>query len=247
MPRFESSSPYRVIISVRAIGLFFVALLVLAAAVHTTAPSAEAQRRRPTPAQLERARTLYVQGTQHYRAGRLNEALESFLQAWRLVPNPDLAYNVARTYERMSDTQHSIEFYGYYLRRAAPDAAERADVERRIRELREVAERLRGQIRTLPPSNAALAQEARTFFERGISMFRRRQYTAAMAAFTAAYNYTRPNPPAEVVYNLGMTAERLEQRQDAIDYYREYARMLPRDSAERRAIDEQVRRLRAQR
>ncbi|MBN4049441.1 hypothetical protein JYT86_00115 [bacterium AH-315-N03] len=226
----------------RAIGLLLTALLVLA-----TAAPAEAQRRRPTQAQIERARTLFIEGSAHFEAGRLNEALESFLGAWRTVPNPLLAYNVARTYERMSDTTHAIEFYNYYLRRAAPDAADRADVERRIRELEVVAERLRGQIRTLPPSNDALAQEARTFFNRGITMFRRRRYTAAMAAFTAAYNFTRPNPPAEVVYNLGMTAERLEQRQDAIDYYREYARLLPRDSAERRAINEQVRRLREQR
>lgn len=226
----------------RAIGLVLAALLGFAVA----AP-AEAQRREPTRAQLDRAQALFIEGSRHYQAGRLNEALERFLGAWRIVPNPDLAYNVARTYERMSDSQHAIEFYGFYLRRAAPDAAEREDVERRIRELEDVARRLRGQIRTLPPSDDTLAQEARTWFERGIRMYRRRHYEAAMAAFTAAYNFTRPNPPAEVVYNLGMTAERLEHRQDAIDYYREYARMLPRDSAERRAIDEQVRRLRAQR
>ena len=226
----------------RAVLLVLTASLVLGAA-----DRAEAQRPRPTQEQIDRARQLFVEGSRHYQAGRLNEALENFLEAWRIMPNPDLAYNVARTYERMSDTQRSIEFYGHYLRHAAPDAAEREEVERRIAALQEVAERLQGQIRTLPPTSEALASEARTMFDRGVSMFRRRQYEAAMQAFTAAYNFTRPNPPAEVVYNLGMTAERLERTQDAIDYYREYARMLPRDSAERRAIDEQVAHLRERR
>ena len=208
---------------------------------------ATAQDRQPTREQIEQARTLFVRGSQHYQAGRLNEALEDFLAAWRIVPSPELAYNVARTYERTADHNRAIQFYRHYLSRAAPDAQERADVERRIREMEEIAARQRGQIRTLPPSNDQLAQEARTFFERGVTMYRRRQYEAAMAAFTAAYNFTRPNPPAEVLYNLAMTAERLERLPDAIDYYREYARTLPTDSAERREVNEHVAELRARR
>ena len=105
---------------------------------------AEAQRPQPTQEQISRARTLFVEGSGHYQAGRLNEALDAFLEAWRILPNPALAYNVARTYERISDTQRSIEFYGHYLRHAAPDATERAEVERRIAALRAVAARLEG-------------------------------------------------------------------------------------------------------
>ena len=36
-------------------------------------------------------------------------------------------------------------------------------------------------------------------------------------------------------------------RDDAIDYFREYARLLPRESAERAIVDRRVRELRAQR
>ncbi|MCZ7677388.1 MAG: hypothetical protein M5U28_00870 [Sandaracinaceae bacterium] len=90
------------------------ALLLCFAAV-----SAEAQRRDPSAADIERARQLFVEGTEHYQAGRLNEALERFLAAWRIVPGPELAYNVARTYERMADAQHAVEFYRHYLRQAA--------------------------------------------------------------------------------------------------------------------------------
>lgn len=221
---------------------------LLAATLLLAAP-ADAQRRgrRPTPAQIERARTLFQQGSRHYQAGRLHEALEAFLESWRTVRNPMLAYNVARTYERLGDPRNGIRFYGYYLRHAAPDAAERSEVEERIEALRGMQQRQRDQLRTLPPSQDQLAQEARTFFERGLTMYRRRQYEAAMAAFTAAYNFTRPNPPAEVVYNLAMTSERLERWQDAVDYFREYARMLPRESPERRQINERVAELRQRR
>lgn len=219
-------------------------LAVVAVALISIAPlGVEAQRREPTPEQIERARQLFVEGTQHYQAGRLNEALEQFLAAWRIVPSPELAYNVARTYERIGDTQRGVEFYRHYLRQAAPDAAERQNVERRIAELEAIARRQREQIIALPPSEDELTQEARTFFERGVTMFRRRRYDAAMAAFTAAYNFARL---PEVIYNLAVTAERLGRTQDAIDYFREYARSLPRESAERPMIDRRVEQLRAQ-
>ncbi|MEQ8458334.1 MAG: hypothetical protein RLO52_26790 [Sandaracinaceae bacterium] len=236
--------------SVRAFCIRGLAALVAVALMGIVGvDAAEAQRRGrrrapPTPAQVEQARELFVQGSQHYQAGRLDQALESFLAAWRAVPSPELAYNVARTYERMGEAQRGIEFYRHYLRRAAPDAAEREEVEGRIRELEAIAQRQRDQIMTAPPSDDALTQEARTFFERGVAMFRRRQYEAAMAAFTAAYNFARL---PEVIYNLAVTAERLERTQDAIDYFREYARLLPRESAERAIVDRRVRELRAQR
>lgn len=209
------------------------------------APSlAEAQRRQPSEQQVERARSLFVEGSEHYRAGRLEEALERFLEAWRVVPGPELAYNVARTYERMGDTRRGVQFYRHYLRQAAPDAAERSEVERRIAELEAVARRQREQIIALPPSQDELTQEARAFFERGVAMFRRRRYEAAMAAFTAAYNFARL---PEVIYNLAVTAERLDRTQDAIDFFREYARALPRESAERPIIERRVAALRARR
>lgn len=222
----------------RRLALGTLALGTLALALALTAP-VQAQ---PAPAQVERARQLFAEGTQHYQAGRLDEALQRFLEAWRIVPGPELAYNVARTYERMGDAQRGIEFYNHYLRQA-PEGPERQDVERRIRELEAIARRQRDQIIALPPSQDELTQEARTFFERGVAMYRRRRYDAALAAFTAAYNFARL---PEVVYNLAVTAERLGRTQDAIDYFREYARSLPRDSAERPMIDRRVEQLRAQ-
>lgn len=207
-------------------------------------PASALAQHHPSPQQVEHARQLFSEGSQLYSEGQLDAALQKFLQAWRMVPNPDLAYNVARTYERMGDARHGIEFYRHYLRHAAPDAAERDNVQHRIAELEAIARRQREQIIAAPPSNDELTREARTFFLRGVSMFQRRRYEAAMAAFTAAYNFARL---PEVIYNLAVTADRLGRSQDAIDYFREYARSLPRDSAERAMIDHRVHRLREQR
>ena len=212
------------------------------AAAHAQSARPTTPPRTPSAAEVERARVLFTEGSQHYQAGRLEPALEAFLGAWRLVGSPALAYNVARTYERRGEASRAIQFYRHYLSRADADAAERAEVEGRIREIEAVERRQRDQIMTAPPSDDELTQEARTFFTRGVAMFRRRQYEAAMAAFTAAYNFARL---PEVVYNIAITAERLERTQDAIDYFREYARTLPRESSERALIDHRVRELRA--
>ena len=56
----------------------------------------------------ERARTLFQQGLEHYQAGRLDKALQQLQQAWRLVPSPELAFNVARVYERMGEARQGI-------------------------------------------------------------------------------------------------------------------------------------------
>jgi tetratricopeptide (TPR) repeat protein len=228
----------------RALSLTAFLLLALTGLAHAQRVPPRGGARPPTQAQIDEARRLFTEGSQHYQAGRLDQALERFLAAWRIVRSPELAYNVARTYERMGDAQHGIEFYRSYLEQAAPDAAERQNVERRITELQAIARRQHDQIASLPPSGDELTREARTFFERGVRMFRRHQYEAAMAAFTAAYNFARL---PEVVFNLAVTAEHLHRTQDAIDYFREYARSLPPNSAERPMIDRRVAQLREQR
>ncbi|MGF1469210.1 MAG: hypothetical protein ACFCGT_24050, partial [Sandaracinaceae bacterium] len=221
------------------------ALLAALAAIAVSAVAPPAVGQEPAaPATLERARALFVEGTEHYAEGSLNEALEAFLSAWRLVPSPALAYNVGRLYERMGEARQGILFYRRYLERAAPDAAERAEVEARIAELEAMEQRQREGVIALPPSRDELTQEARRFFLVGVSMYRRQDYQAAQQAFMAAYTFARL---PEVTYNLAVTAERLGQTRDAVDFYREYARTLPRESAERALVEARVRQLRAAR
>lgn len=190
---------------------------------------------------VQRARTLFGEGLAAYEAGRLDEAATKLAEAYRLVPTPDLAFNVARIYERMGESEKGVAHFRIYLRDGSPSATERADIERRIAALEALRQRQRDQIFAAPPSTDELTAEARTFFLRGVTMFQGRHYDAAMQAFTAAYSFARL---PEVIYNLAITAQKLERTQDAIDYYREFLRARP-DDPNRTQIEATVRELRA--
>lgn len=188
-----------------------------------------------------RARDLFVRGVAAYEAGRLDEAADLLGQADAILPSPELAYNIGRVYERMGRVEEAERYYRRYLRDAAPDDAVRADVEARIAGLEELARRHRDAVMSLPPSSDEMTAEAQRFFERGVAMFRRRRYDAALAAFTAAYRFA---PLPEVIYNLAIASERTEHYGDAVDYYREYLRARPTDP-DRPSIERTIRELQA--
>lgn len=198
------------------------------------APSADA---------TARARTLFEQGQAAYAQGRFDEAVARMREAYELTHAPELAFNVARVYERMSDYRNAIRYFELYLRDGHPAPEERAQIEQRIAAIRAADQRRRQQVFTAPASNDEMAQEARTFFERGVALYRRRQYQAAMEAFIAAHRFA---PLPEVLYNMAVTAERLGSTQDAIDYYREYLRVRP-DGPERGQVEREIERLRSAR
>lgn len=182
---------------------------------------------------VARAQTLFREGIAAYEAGRLAEALQKLREAHRITRAPELAFNVGRVYERMGDAAGAQRYWREYLRRGNVPDAERADIERRLQALQELARRQRDQVFAAPPSSDELTAEARTFFLRGVAMFRRRQYQAALDAFMAAHNFAPQLH--EVVFNLAVTNERLNRLQDAIDWYDEYLR-LRRDAPDRAQI-----------
>lgn len=203
-----------------------------------TSPSAAQSNDR-----VARARALFMEGQAHYDAGRFAEAAEKMRQAYDLTRAPELAFNVARVYERMSEYDQAIRYFRIYLRRGELEAAERADITARIAALREAKTRAESQVFTAPPSNDELTREARTFFLRGVAMFQRQHYEAAMQAFMAAHRFA---PLPEVLYNLAVTAEQLGSKRDAIDYFREYLRARP-NSPDRAAVERRIAELRASR
>ena len=218
-------------------------LALLTASLSGVAAPASAQAQTPTEEQVARARTLFTEGQAAYDAGRFQEAVAKMREAYEITNSAELAFNVARVYERMSEYADAIRYFRIYLRQGQPSAEVRTDVERRIEALREAERRSRDHVFTAPPSDDELTREARTFFTRGVAMFRRGEYEAAMQAFTAAHRFA---PLPEVLYNLAVTAEKLGSRQDAIDYYREYLRGLPENAPDRGAIEREIRRLRGQ-
>lgn len=204
------------------------------------APELTSVAQAQTEEQVARARTLFTEGQAAYDAGRFQEAVTKMLEAYELTSSPELAFNVARVYERMSEYAEAIRYFRIYLRQGAPDATVRADVEARIEALRAAERRSREQVFTAPPSDDELTREARTFFTRGVAMFRRGEYEAAMQAFTAAHRFA---PLPEVLYNMAVVAERLGAPRDAIDYYREYLRLRP-TAPDRGFVEREIARLR---
>lgn len=224
-------------------GLRAVALSALVMATATWGPpprTAAAQ----SDAQVERAKALFEQGQRAYAAGRFDDAAHKMKQAYALTHAPDLAFNVARVYERMAETREAIRYFRIYLKRAKDVTdAQRADIEKRIEALKEIQKRQRDQVFTAPPSTDELTAEARTFFLRGVAMFKGHHYEAAMQAFTAAQQFA---PLPEVLYNMAVTAERLRRWQDARDYYREYLRLRPK-APDRALVEKKIKTLRDKR
>lgn len=192
---------------------------------------------------VDRARALFAEGQTAYDAGDFAVAAEKMKAAYDLTRSAELAFNVARVYERMSEYRQAIRYFRIYLRRGSPTDEARSDVRQRIQALDAARQRQRSQVFTAPPSTDALSAEARTFFLRGVAMFRGGHYEAAMQAFTAAHRFA---PLPEVLYNMAITAERLGSRRDAIDYYREYLRLRP-EAPDRGHVEREIARLRAER
>ncbi len=213
---------------------------LLLASVFALAVPASAMAQ-PDAAAVARAQDLFTRGVAAYDAGRLDEAARLLGEADVILPSAELAFNIGRVYERMGEATQAIRYFQRYVHDGHPSDEERADITSRIAALRALDQRHHDQIMTAPPSTDDMTAEARTFFLRGVAMFRRRHYDAAFAAFTAAYRFA---PLPEVIYNLAVLSERTGQRQNAIDYYREYLRVRPTDP-DRATIERQIATLRA--
>jgi tetratricopeptide (TPR) repeat protein len=194
------------------------AALALALLGPATLVAAEA---RAGAAELSEARVRFERGLTAYRAGELKQALADFVRAYELAPSPELEFNLARVYERMGEAEPAIRHYRSYLASDALSPRERAQIEARIQDLIALQQRQQAQVKAPPPSTDALTAEARAFFERGLTLFRKRQYEAALVAFSAARKFA---VLPELAYNLALTSERLGRSAEAADYYRAYLR-----------------------
>ena len=160
-------------------------------------------------------------GRAAYRDGALVRARAELQRANELAPSPELEFILGRICERLGEAKAAIEHFERYLAQAKVAAGERQGIEARIRALRAQIERQRPDVLFTPPSNAALTAEARAFFERGIKLYQQRQYTAALAAFSAARRFAAL---PELSYNLALCCERLGRNAEAVDHYRAYLR-----------------------
>ncbi len=77
------------------------------------------------------ARKYFEQGAVAYEEARYEEAIDHFLRAYAIDPQPVLVYNAAQGYERLGDVPNALRSYRDYLR-LAPRADDRATVETRV-------------------------------------------------------------------------------------------------------------------
>jgi len=95
------------------------------------APSAAAVQ----AAGVREAREHFKAASEHYRAGRFREALRGFELAERLLPSPELSFNIARAHEQLGEIEAAIEHYERYVA-ARGQASDVGAVQARIAALR---------------------------------------------------------------------------------------------------------------
>jgi hypothetical protein len=103
----------------------------------------------------ELAKEHFTNGTRRYEVGDYAQALAEFKAAHMAKPDPAFLYNIAQCHRQMGELEQAVVLYKRYLA-ASPNAANRAEVEKRIVQLDAEIAAKRG--RTAEPP--ARAQEA---------------------------------------------------------------------------------------
>jgi tetratricopeptide (TPR) repeat protein len=179
----------------------------------------------PPDAVTQLAQRCFERAQVAYFEGRLAEARRGFECAYKQLPSPEMAWNLARVNERMGEVEEGVRYFREYLATAKLSPRERRRVQARITALLDLGQRQRASIKLNPEEQRrALSDEARAFFDRGTRLYSAGHYKAAAAAFTAALQLS---DAPELHYNLAVAAERLGDVADALDHYRAYLEALP--------------------
>ena len=85
-------------------------------------------------ASADEADLRFRRGTSLFKAGRFDEALLEFLASNRLVPNRNVVFNIARSYEALEQLEEAYRYYAEYIA-AETDKEERRAAEKRLADL----------------------------------------------------------------------------------------------------------------
>jgi tetratricopeptide (TPR) repeat protein len=216
----------------RCLPLWAAACWLAGSAVHAQSEDAEKTR----------ARECFSAAQEAYLAGRLDDARKGFECAYARLPSPELLWNLARVCERMGDVEHGVRYYRDYLTQGHVSPRERKGIEGRIRALLDLEARQSAHLNASADARAALSGEARTFYQRGVKLYRTGHFEAAAAAFTQALQLS---DAPELHYNLAKTSQQLGSVEEAYDHYRAYLAALP-DAPDRLDVETRIAELRAQ-
>jgi tetratricopeptide (TPR) repeat protein len=114
------------------------AIVLLTAAPVARAQESDAEDTASAPVQALR---LYRESQDEYRAGRFGHAADRLEEAYRIHPDPNLLYNLARAHEGEGNLEAAIAAYERFIAEA-DDVSDSAAIDRRIDTLRyQLAER----------------------------------------------------------------------------------------------------------
>ena len=117
-------------------GFIRVASAAVLLAVLGVVPSLHAQSPEQGVLQDTEARGLFLAGSSAYDQGRYQDALKYFQDAYKLSQRPGLLFNIGQVADRLRQDKLAIDSFVAYLE-AFPEAPNRAEVENRLRALRE--------------------------------------------------------------------------------------------------------------
>lgn len=111
--------------------------LAAACALALAAPAlaaSSAPGRDVTPEAKAAGERAFAAAVQAYREARYAEAIEQFKEAYRLLGDPAIVYNVGQAYEKLGDLSGALAAYRNYLY-LAPQAKDRLTVEAMVKNL----------------------------------------------------------------------------------------------------------------
>lgn len=117
----------------------FVSLVLLASAFMSSTLEAQASGTDEfaiTAGADEEARAVFQRGREAYARGEYEPALAAFRQAYELSGRAELQFNIGQAADRLRHDREARDAFEAYLA-ALPDAANRVEVEARLRVLRE--------------------------------------------------------------------------------------------------------------
>jgi tetratricopeptide (TPR) repeat protein len=166
------------------------------------------------------AEDAFDRGWAHWQAGRHDEALKAFQEAYRKHSLPLYLYNQASVLVQMGRKGEAADLFERYLTEL-PKGAPAADADT----IRKRIERLRAQA---APAEAPITEKglagARAWFDRGQEAFVAGDFHKALESFKEAH---RLHSMPDFVFNQGTCLERLGREEAAANAFEHYLLLAP--------------------
>ena len=111
-----------------------IVLAIAFASLAIVAPT-PALAQQPSPGDITKAKAAFGEGKKLFDAGDFAEAAAKFKESYKLSKNPVLLYNIGYSNEKAGQDDIALFYYRKFLTDAPPEAAQRAEVVDKVKEL----------------------------------------------------------------------------------------------------------------